>query len=248
MRSPRLGRQEVVRTPRTLPGRGRRLHANCPSTTTAACASTAHGGRPQSRHDFGLCHGCRSRPPAQPPRLRPVQRLPITAVSKTATASACDATAGHGRRLVHLDCGLCLECSQRPSAQLHDFGLCDDCRSQPSVQPPRLRPLLLLLITAVYPTTTASACAATAHHRRPSNHHDFGQYRYCPSRPSVQPPRLRLAGPRASATWTVATNRPPRFRPLPRLPTSAVSPTTTTSACAATAHSGRPCNHHDFGL
>ena len=107
---------------------------------------------------------------------------------------------------------------------------------------------------ANHTTTTTSAFWATAHHgrlpdhhdfgrlikaepdceptvdrqpiRQPHDHHDFGRCRCCPSRPSVQPPRLR---------------------PVPQLPMAAVRTTTTPSACGATAHSGRLPNHHDFG-
>ena len=78
-------------------------------------------------------------------------------------------------------------------------------------------------------TTTASASASNANGGRPPNHHDSGQCRSCVTRPSMRPPRLR---------------------PLTRLPTAAVCPTTTPSACAfaVTVHSGRPSNHHDSGL
>ena len=126
----------------------------------------------------------------------------------------------------------------------HDFDLCCDCPSWPCVQPARLRPVTLLPTAAVCATPTTSACAVTVHSRRPLNHHDFGQRRYCRSEPPIQPPRLQ---------------------PVTRLPVAAVRPTTTTSACAATAIAAvgttttasacasiadrdRRLNHHDFGL
>ena len=82
-------------------------------------------------------------------------------------------------------------------------------------------------MAAVSATTTTSASAATAHRGRSSNHPGFG---LCGSRP-----------------WRPSA-RPPRLRPVLRLLITAACPTTTTSACAATAHGGRRCNRHGFGL
>ena len=81
-------------------------------------------------------------------------------------------------------------------------------------------------VTAVHATATISASALTAHCGRPCDHHGFGQCGDCSSRASVQPPRCR---------------------PVLLLRITAGHPTTTTPACAATAHHGRLCNHHGFG-
>ena len=96
---------------------------------------------------------------------------------------------------------------------------------------PQHRPVILHRADAVLrdpgirPTTTALARASTAHHGRLSNHHDFGQLRYCSCVPSVRPPRLR---------------------PVLRLLITAAHPTTTAPACAA-AHCGPLQDHHGFG-
>ena len=151
------------------------IAAVCATATASACAGAADHGRPPNHHGSGLCRNCRSRPSAQPARLRPVPLLLIRADYPTTTTSACDATA-HSGRPCH-----------------HDFGLCLCRSSWPPVRPPGLRPVLLLPVAAVCATTTASACAVTAHYGRQCNHGDFGLCQKRPSRPSVQPPRLRLA-------------------------------------------------------
>ena len=189
-----------------------------------------------------------SRPSAQPPRLRPLTLLLMTAVRPTTTTSACAGTAHSGRQFDHHGLGLCRYCPWRPSMQTPRL------RAEPrlpatalSVQPPRLRPVRRLPTAAVCPTTTASASTADAHPGRPSNHRDFGLCCHCSERPSVWPPRVRVAGKRPG------TDR------------HANHPTTTTSACTVTGDHGRlqnaatsacdvagdhsrPCNHHGFGL
>ena len=99
-------------------------------------------------------------------------------------------------------------------------------------------------MAAVSSTTTTSDWAATDHHGRRPNHHGFGQRRDCRSRPSVQPPRLRpVPWPPITAVRPTTTTSA-----LPSLTMAAVHPTTTASACGATARSGRLRNRHDFGL
>ena len=89
-----------------------------PTTTTSACGTIAHRGRPSNHHDF-----------------RPVLRLPMTAARPTAAASACAAIADHGRLPSRHGFGLCLDCSSRPSAEpprlrpvlrLHVAAVCAD--------------------------------------------------------------------------------------------------------------------------
>ena len=106
----------------------------------------------------------------------------------------------------------------------HDSGQCRDFPSRPSVQPARLQPVPLLPIMATRQTTTTWTSAAAVYHGRLPNDHDFGLRPDCPQRPSAKPPRLR---------------------PVLRLPIAAVRATTTTSAYAI-AHSGRLFKDHGF--
>ena len=162
----------------------------------------------------------------------------MAAVRAAATASACTVIARSGRPYNH-----------------PDFGLCRDCSLRPSAQPPRLRSVPPLPMEAVCATATASAGwgrpstsvsrpSQDQRTRQPSNHHDFGLLSYCPSRPSVQPSRVRLiqrllvTADRTTTTTSAGWIKSVSF---------ANRDTTTTSACAATADSGRQHNHHDFG-
>ena len=86
--------------------------------------------------------------------------------------------------------------------------------------------------------TTTSACAAASDHGHPLNHQGFGWLGEAEG-------GYDTADRRSTHTPTVT---PPRLRPLPPLLIMAVRPTATTPACAATVGSGRPSDHHSFGL
>ena len=265
----------AVQPPRPRPAPSLLITTVRTTTTTLACAATADHGRLGNRRDVGLRPDCSSRPPAQPPRLRPVPRLPIAAVRSTTTTLAGWRRPEQGRERA--------ESTRRKRstnrttrttsagwgrARLAARRLAEDGQtSQPSA-------------------TTTSTSVGTAHRGCLPNHHDFGwrgeverhTTRHTTTTSGGWWRRTRLRhdwehadrrSSRRTTTTSAGWGRPSGTAYGPtttasacaRLPIAAVVPTTRTLVCATTAeshrpprlrpaaftaHQGRPQNHYGF--